>query len=417
MKKHLFSKRRLFGAITSIVCSTVIAFTVSAETNNGITLNISTDKSEYTTGENVEVSISASNDSSYLINNISIISSLPSGFSMLENHSPTLSIEGLASGGSIEDSYVIKKSAETSGNVNPPVIKPTTNFTITDSTSDSTNDDNSNYEDVSSSAGIKAVDDKIEVSQINTKKFIIAFVISFAAIAGIAILIKRRKKIKKILSLFLVLGIVVPICGGFGDIDASAESGRITASTMFTYNGKKYTVSAVMTFTREQESSSPADEYYKDTSEEIISTEYVNESNSLSEKEAAAMLAERNFIELAVSYEYDLTGICVGETEINNTSDSKHPMYKTMYMTRAGDVWNILIVGKEIFACPLSYNFETDTKVEYIFGEAGALTCYADDNNKYYVTVPKDSVVAFNVIDKIDSETLEKLTFEEIDKL
>ena len=76
MKQQL-SKHRTIGAALAVACSAVMAFTVSAETAGGVTLNLSTDKTSYTSGENVNVSVSVRNDNDYAINNVSVASTLP----------------------------------------------------------------------------------------------------------------------------------------------------------------------------------------------------------------------------------------------------------------------------------------------------------------------------------------------------
>ena len=58
-----------------------------------------------------------------------------------------------------------------------------------------------------------------------------------------------------------------------------------------------------------------------------------------------------------------------------------------------------------------------ENKIEHIFSESEMLTCYADVNNKYYLTIPKSSAIAFHILETVNSTTLDKLTFEELDKL
>ncbi len=169
--------------------------------------------------------------------------------------------------------------------------------------------------------------------------------------------------------------------------------------------------------TTEPEPRTEADEYYENTSEKITATAHANAENTLSEKEVTALFAERGFEEIEITYEYDLDGKAVDEAAADKASDAKHPMYQAMYQAAEGDIWAVCVVGKALYARPLSYNFESDTEIEYIFGEDDELICYADENNKLYTTVPKDTAVSYHVVEKINAEALDKLTFEEIEKL
>ena len=183
-------------------------------------------------------------------------------------------------------------------------------------------------------------------------------------------------------------------------------------------NDNKVVINATVTYNfMNQEEINEADKYYQETSEKIFSTEYANENNTLSEKEVYTLLSNKNINQYPIIYEYDLNGIYIGESKVDNNSSNKHPMYQTFYSAENGDLWNIFIVGKSVYASALSYNYESDTKIEHIFSESEMLTCYADVNNKYYLTIPKSSAIAFHILETVNSTTLDKLTFEELDKL
>ena len=251
MKQQL-SKHRAIGAALAVACSAAMAFTASAETAGGVTLNLSTDKTSYTSGESVNVYVSVRNDNDYAINNVSVASTLPSGFIISGNSSPTISAGTIAAGDSFDGSYSISMStggtSVTPSNPNPnpnpshkPIIPAASE---NDSADNKTDEDDKTVEDVSSGAGVFDDSESIRFSGVHTGKFAVVFLLTLAAVYGIAMLIKHRKGLKKFLSLFMAVGIIIPFCAEWGTVDASAESGTVSASAEFTYGGVRYSVSA-----------------------------------------------------------------------------------------------------------------------------------------------------------------------------
>ena len=275
-------KKLLLGAAL-IFLSAIVAFSVSAETSNGVTLNITTDKTSYSANKQVTVSVSAQNDNDQSISNVSISTTLPNGFFVVDNHSTSVNQNTLEGHGSIQDSFIIgmnqtneddsnsgggnsdsNEDNSTPGGSNSsnnyPSVSPGNTSTPAGAPNSvpSGNNDNNSAEDVSVEAGITEENDIIDISHINTRKFVVAFILSFAAISSI-LLIKRKKDIKKILSIFLVIGLTAPMLSDFSSIDVAAESGKITDSFTFTYDGQKYTISANMSYQYNEDTSDPND--------------------------------------------------------------------------------------------------------------------------------------------------------------
>lgn len=237
---------KILGGAVATVFSVLVALSVSAETSNGVTLSVVTDKSSYNANEQVTVSVSAHNDNDYSISNVSISTTLPNGFSVVGSHATYIYQSELASQGNIQDSYVISKNSSTNGN-NYPSTNPSNSSPSAGTTNPTTSENNNNAEDISAGGSITEKEDIINTSNINVIKFVIAFLLSFAAISGI-LLVKRKKDIKKILSIFLVIGFTAPTFSNLSSIDVAAENGKITDFFNFTYDGQEYTVSAVMTY-------------------------------------------------------------------------------------------------------------------------------------------------------------------------
>ena len=165
----------------------------------------------------------------------------------------------------------------------------------------------------------------------------------------------------------------------------------------------------------EQTSNTDEEGYYWDNSQEVIEVIDVKESKKIpSESEVIHLLNERGFTDCIVTYPYDLNGDYYEDAEINEDSSEKRPMYLAYYLTDKGEVWNIHIINGEIFAYPVSYNLDSELNVEVIVSETEYITSYDCETNKFYVTVPKETVVRVIHVDRIDKKTLERLDFEEI---
>lgn len=65
----------------------------------------------------------------------------------------------------------------------------------------------------------------------------------------------------------------------------------------------------------------------------------------------------------------------------------------------------------------MDYNLESTRAAQLLISESQEITSYNSHTNKYYVTIPKESAVIVRIVEKIDAETLNQLTCEEIDRL
>lgn len=241
MNSQKKSKYKIVSVIVAIICSVLLALTVSAETANGVTLNISTDKTSYSENESISVSVSVVNENTYSLTDISLTSTFPAEF-QINNGQSSITKATLGKNENMQNTYSIYKSGLSNGSTTVyPAIMPI-------APSDKSDSDTYVPEDVSSGSGIELNNAFINISGISADKFAIAFIIGITVVTGIAMLIRNRKSIKKFLSLFLAIGIVMSISGELGTIDVSAESGSVTAITSFTYGGEQYTISAVMTY-------------------------------------------------------------------------------------------------------------------------------------------------------------------------
>lgn len=166
-------------------------------------------------------------------------------------------------------------------------------------------------------------------------------------------------------------------------------------------------------FAVEYNYTSETNDYYRENSEEIIEIIKVEESQTIqSENDAIAFLHERGFTEHEITYDSTITGEYIEETEAKEGSTIKHPMYQTYFISSNGDVWTIFVVNGKIFANPASYNLESDLDAQVLISESNQLTSYDDEDNQFYVTIPKSSTVIVRTVSRIDASTLDNYTFE-----
>lgn len=163
-------------------------------------------------------------------------------------------------------------------------------------------------------------------------------------------------------------------------------------------------------------SETEADAYYKANSDVIRVIDVDKSKDVLTESEASLLFRERGFEDQPMAAAYSMDGGFLDEYEISEDSSKKHPMYETLYITKKGEMWNILIVDGIIMAYPISYNLESGSETELLISESKELTSYDNETNKFYVTVPKKSACIVKVVDSVNKETLDKFTVEVLKK-
>lgn len=162
----------------------------------------------------------------------------------------------------------------------------------------------------------------------------------------------------------------------------------------------------------------PAEESYYQENGEIVRIVDVNTSEDVpTEEEVMALLSARGFVDFPITFDYGMDGAYVGEEEIAGDAATKHPMYQTFFITENQELWTIFVINGAVIANPVSYNLESTRAAQLLISESQEITSYDSRTNKYYITIPKESAVIVRTVDKIDAETLNQLTCEEIDRL
>lgn len=165
------------------------------------------------------------------------------------------------------------------------------------------------------------------------------------------------------------------------------------------------------------------EEYFAANSTGIRQTIRDTESNDvMTEAEAVMLMDSLGFGQstdengvttgFPVIYQYALGGEYLGETTASAGSSTKHPMYKTYYISGASNLvlWTVYITNGEVFATPTSFLYETTCDKEVLLTRDGTFTSYY--NGLFYVTVPNENVTITQTVAKVDAATLDTYTFD-----
>lgn len=156
------------------------------------------------------------------------------------------------------------------------------------------------------------------------------------------------------------------------------------------------------------------EEYFEENAK-IVKVVPVNDSKDVySEVDVTELLEKRGFTEYEITSSYTIDGKYNEPVEVSDSSDVKHPIYETYYVTENNEVWTIMVIDDVIMAYPLSYNANCADGVPVVVSESDEIMSYDSSTNNFYRTIPNDDVMDVRVVDKIDAETLDSLTVEEL---
>ena len=159
------------------------------------------------------------------------------------------------------------------------------------------------------------------------------------------------------------------------------------------------------------------EKYYGKNSKIIERTNVKDSEQIYSEAEAFELLTDRGFADYEITTEYSMEGEYYESVNVSKDSKEKHPIYGVYYFSESGMIWSIAVINDSITASPVTYNVESENSVPVIVSESDYVTGYDSVTNMFYEVEPKETFVKVITVEKIDSETLEKLTYEKIEDL
>ena len=401
--KHHQITAAILAAVSGI-CLMAVHASAAEQTESGVTLTVTADKSDYNTDEQIRIAVSLANNSGSDLTDISIKNSIPPHYRLADGSDGVLRTTYIQAGNSISAELILEPE---------PVVTTTVETAAPAAAAESSETVQTTPETEASQT--QATQNITAAQQVFSLSTLLLILGAAAGIAGaVCILIKKRKS--KTLAVILCIGAAGAFCPDADVSAAEAETKTFSVSEEFSVAGEPLALTAAVTFSMEAEDMQAAvAAYYEDNSEQVISVEKADEKADVyTESEALRLMAERGFTDYPLTYDYDMDGTYTDEAEASPDSVAKHPMYQTYYVGEDNSVWTILIVGKMIAANPVSYNLESDLDVQILVSETETLTSYTEMGNQFYTTIPKESAVLLKVVDQITSKTLNTLTFEEV---
>ncbi|MBR4733726.1 MAG: hypothetical protein IK081_13260 [Lachnospiraceae bacterium] len=159
------------------------------------------------------------------------------------------------------------------------------------------------------------------------------------------------------------------------------------------------------------------EQYLKRTAkiENIIS---VNDSQTvMTGAEAIKFLSDRGFDGQPIECDFAMDGEYVEGVEVTSESSEKYPEYTTYFEAENGCVWIITVSNGSITAVPISYIIDFDVNLRIVLSESDKMICYDPESNQFFEVIPDKWEYFLVTVPKIDAETLNKMTNEELDKL
>lgn len=432
-KLHLTNFMSIITTIFFCIVLLTAQVLAATKSQDGLDVTLFTDKDEYDKTETVIVTLNVTNTNDVAVNNVRLETLIPEGYMISKDEVSTKTIDTLEPGETV--SLIVQYlSEEGDKDVIPPeggtISKPGENKhgETSSSAEPEEKNDKANTESGQSAKKNTSGNSSSKSTNVRTNKnksadtgddnnvllMVILFLLGFVGV--IATLFVKKKKGAKFI-LFFALGLPITLIL-YDNVMASVIK-SIDISEEITVQGKVLEVKGVVNYDDLNNDSSEIgkEAFYRENSDIKKIINVTDSIDTLTEAEANKILKERGFSDFPIIYEFSISGEFVDETEAVD-NNNKHPVYQTHYVSDSDMLWTIDIINGSIFANPVTYNLEeTKYDAQLIISETDELTSYDDESNRYYVTVPKESAVIVKTVERIDAETLNQLTVEEIGNL
>ncbi len=434
--------RKLSILLVIMVLNLYFSLTVMAATaeQDGLEVSYTTDKESYQENEEITVTLTVKNTGTNAISNVQLQPETPDNYSIKEGMDASKTIESLDPDGSEslsvtynrKETSIVPGSDSNGSNSNSKPSK--TNGTTTKPTSGNTTTRTTTGSGAKTGSGVRTGDT-------NNIALWAAVFVAAAVVAGIAIIVFKKKKTgKKLLSTLLVgaigLSLLMSNASDVRADSASTANKEISISETVNVGDATMELSATVKYETINEQNptdpdddtdpddntdpvpgTPDDEYYNENSDVIKVIKADTSEDVPTEAEVIQLLSDRGFSDFPVEFYYDINGNFVDEGVASEDSSERRPMYITYYVAESGSVWSIFVINGQVIANPASYNLESGLDMQTLVSESEQLTSYLYDSNKFYITIPNDTEVIVKTVDKINAETLDRLTDEEISRL
>ena len=158
------------------------------------------------------------------------------------------------------------------------------------------------------------------------------------------------------------------------------------------------------------------DAYFQERGQIIRRISADSSQSVLAESAVVNKLQSRGFTQSDITTEYTMDGTWSKATPVTGDAIARHPVYTTYYVTKAEEVWTLTDINGSLFAYPVSFNLDSGLSAQVILSETQIITSYDSHGDMFYETIPDPSALIVKTVPRIDAETLEKITAEELGK-
>lgn len=157
------------------------------------------------------------------------------------------------------------------------------------------------------------------------------------------------------------------------------------------------------------------DAYYNEKSIVLNVIDVKKSSTVQTERQIIKDFKDRGFGDYPIYTNHSIDGEYFNDKEVSD-SNERHPSYQTNYVSSNNELWSIISMNGCIVASPLSFNFggESGLNVMLVIAESEKIMCYDSSTNTFYETIPYATEGIVKIVDKINTETLDKLTVDVI---
>lgn len=257
MKK---AKKTLAFLFAMVLCIGMMTMNVSAESTeqDGLEGSLTTDKSEYSQGDQITATLTVTNTNDESVSNITMENIIPDGYILADDAESIKEVESLNSGESVSMTVTYAASEtdteQSSGDNNGSGSAGNSDSSNSNNDSTSSKDNNAGKSNAQSPRADVQTGDNTSV----------AFWIAIVVIAGAAIVVtifaRKKKGGKKLLSLFLCLsltGSLIPISEIKADAAEAEKS--IFIEQNVTVGDSEITISALVSYDAEEYSETDTD--------------------------------------------------------------------------------------------------------------------------------------------------------------